>query len=148
MATAMMANTRDQRFGYCSATISRAILGSSLLQFAVVFENDSVEESESLSNRFSRPAPHDVRLNDAHGRGGAAAGMSVLEYENAPLREPSGHVLPVSFAINTTGHVGAQPQTMGTVSPCGGATPWLMRTHVKRVPEVHIFHAGVRCVVA
>ena len=78
-------------------------------------------------------------------RAGAALGMPAVAQLNRPLREPSGHLPAPSKAMSTrreAGQRGMQPQTCGTVSPCGGATPWLRGAHPKVWRAGQIRHAG------
>jgi hypothetical protein len=77
-------------------------------------------------------------------RAGAALGMPAVAQLNRPLREPSGHLPSASKAMSTgrdAGQRGMQPQTCGTVSPRGGATPWLREVQRKVVPAGQVFHA-------
>src|SRR5690242_9709194 len=62
-----------------------------------------------------------------------------------PLREPSGQRPSASKAISVwraPEQCGIQPQTWGTVSPRGGAAPWLRAVQRKIVPAGQVFHAG------
>jgi hypothetical protein len=71
--------------------------------------------------------------------------MPAVAQLNRPLREPSGHLPAPSKAISTrraAGQRGMQPQTCGTVSPCGGAAPWLRRAQPKVLGARQIFHDG------
>ena len=78
-------------------------------------------------------------------RAGAALGMPAVAQLNRPLREPSGHLPSASKAMSTGrdgGQRGMQPQTCGTVSPCGGAMPWLRDVQRKVWRAAQVFHAG------
>jgi hypothetical protein len=93
-----------------------------------------------------RPSLRVARGADRHiPRCGAALGMPAVAQLNRPLREPSGHLPSASKAMSTRrdeGQRGIQPQTCGTVSPRGGAAPWLRALQPKVVPAGHVFHAG------
>lgn len=78
-------------------------------------------------------------------RAGAALGTPAVAQLNRPLREPSGHLPAPSKAISTrrdAGQRGMQPQTCGTVSPCGGAAPWLRGAQPKVLVAGQIRHDG------
>ena len=64
---------------------------------------------------------------------------------NRPFREPSGHLPSASNAMSTrrdAGQRGMQPHTCGTVSPGGGAAPWLRAVQPKVWRAEQVFHAG------
>ena len=64
---------------------------------------------------------------------------------NRPLREPSGHRPSASNAMSTrrdAGQRGMQPHTCGTVSPYGGATPWLRASQPNVWRAGQVFHAA------
>jgi len=78
-------------------------------------------------------------------RGGAALGIPAVAQLKRPLREPSGHLPSASNAMSTgreAGQRGMQPQTCGTASPRGGATPWLRAVQRNVFPAGQVFHAG------
>ena len=71
--------------------------------------------------------------------------MPAVAQLNRPLREPSGHLPGPSRAMSTRRDAGQrrmQPQTCGTVSPCGGATPWLRGAQPKVSRAGQILHDG------
>jgi hypothetical protein len=78
-------------------------------------------------------------------RGGAALGIPAEAQLNRPLREPSGQLPSASKAMSTRrddGQRGMQPHTCGTVSPRGGAAPWLRAVQPKISRAGQVFHAG------
>jgi len=76
---------------------------------------------------------------------GRALGMPAVAQLKRPLREPSGQLPSASNAMRVgcdAGQRGMQPQTCGTVSPRGGAAPWLRDMQRNVLPAGQVFHGG------